>query len=155
MSVASGGDEIPSSAQEAVQQGLAALQTTTSYYAAMALLHALSDSSSNSNDGRVPAQDVHACIERVRLLLSRSARCSSLGGELVGQFLEDVEAVYGPVMKQQTGGCGCRGARGRVFLDAHHWREVAALSDSAVETFQCKAVDPDGVDRATNGFDGV
>lgn len=80
----------PSSAE--VHRGLAAVQTTTSYYAALSLLCALSPNS----DGRVGARAAHACIERVRLLLGSSAR-SSMGGERAHQLMEDIDSAYRPI----------------------------------------------------------
>ena len=64
-----------------------------SYYAAMSLLCELS----STGDGWVGAQDAHACIERVRMLLGTNDR-SSLGAERAAQLMEDVNAMYGPVM---------------------------------------------------------
>ena len=106
----SAGGDTPSAA-EALQR-FAAVRTTTSYYAALSLLCALSSSRS---DGRVGARAAHACVESVRLLLGTNAR-SSLGAERACQLLEDVDAMHGPLMSGAVAEALAAGDDGRPVL---------------------------------------
>ena len=78
--------------------GLAAVRTTVCYYAALSELCVLS---SGGDAARVAAQDAHASIERVTALLdeARSTTSPTLGSERARQLLEDVNVVYGTIVR--------------------------------------------------------